>query len=107
MREHGIGYTVHTNGESGQVVCDGIRQIFLDWAAGRNATIIASTTTRARFAEHAKRSTLPRSGVSNGNLAMEGGGHTDGCVIYRVDGFFLENLTMELHRTHSARKRGG
>ena len=67
VREHGIGYTVHTNGESGQAVCDGVRRIFLDWAAGRNAT-----NDRVRFAEHAKRSALPRARARGGVVSLLG-----------------------------------
>ena len=67
VRDHGIGYTVHTNGESGQAVCDGVRQIFLDWLQVAMLPLPLVLLDGFGFAEHAKRSTLPRARARNGN----------------------------------------
>ena len=34
VREYGVGYTVHTNGESGNSVVETVRSIFVQWLAG-------------------------------------------------------------------------
>ena len=64
VRAAGVGYTVHTNGESGQGVCDGVRAVFLDWLAGKNGTTAAaaaatgSVVLHKPFAVASKRSVL-------------------------------------------------
>ena len=34
VREYGVGYTVHTNGEEGNSLVESVRAIFLTWLAG-------------------------------------------------------------------------